>query len=404
MDIVNSAMTGWYKMGFEFEHAVEDFFEGLARVVAKNRKKTVATVLLVTIFCAVGFLNFKVSELQLSFSLLALSYSTLCLICSALFSTLSCKPWLTVYFPPSLSDRLPILFPMQEETDSTKLWVPQDSTSQRQRAYQQETFGKDDRGGSLLYVGTNVITLEAMEDMWDGHGKILAIRAGGLGFEDFCGIRDYKGACFTLSVLQFFSGDRAVYNEQIKSIADLVTAVSATNYPDGTEVSRQMLFGNAVVDSNDKVTSATGTTLFYLVSGDDMNKALAWEKSFLAVAADLGTAELQVYYYANRSIDDELTASVVGDIGLMIITYILMFSITCMVFAKRRSLVGTRTALSGCGIGVVIISMVAGYGVCSGLGVIFLSLHQILPFILVGIGVDDMFIIVAAFDAQVCNV
>ena len=42
----------------------------------------------------------------------------------------------------------------------------------------------------------------------------------------------------------------------------------------------------------------------------------------------------------------------------------------------------------------------AGYGVCAGLGVVFISIHMVLPFIIVGIGVDDMFIIVAAFDAQ----
>jgi Niemann-Pick C1 protein len=127
---------------------------------------------------------------------------------------------------------------------------------------------------------------------------------------------------------------------------------------------------------------------------------LTWEENFLKVAKYLGTDTVQAYRFANRSIGDELGASILGDINLMVITYILMFGITCAVFAKKRTFVGTRTLLSLCGILTVILSMVAGYGFSSGCGVFFMNLHQVLPFILVGIGVDDMFIIVAAFDAQ----
>ena len=43
------------------------------------------------------------------------------------------------------------------------------------------------------------------------------------------------------------------------------------------------------------------------------------------------------------------------------------------------------------------LAMIGGYGMCAGAGFAFTQLQQILPFILIGIGVDDMVIITAAF-------
>ena len=47
---------------------------------------------------------------------------------------------------------------------------------------------------------------------------------------------------------------------------------------------------------------------------------------------------------------------------------------------------------------MVMFAIAVGYGLSMLLGVPFTSLQQILPFILIGIGVDDAFVIVAAFD------
>ena len=46
----------------------------------------------------------------------------------------------------------------------------------------------------------------------------------------------------------------------------------------------------------------------------------------------------------------------------------------------------------------IAIGLLAGYGLCSGIGVPFNQLHLILPFIVMGIGVDDLIIITFTFD------
>ena len=49
----------------------------------------------------------------------------------------------------------------------------------------------------------------------------------------------------------------------------------------------------------------------------------------------------------------------------------------------------------------VMLAMVTSYGLCSALGFSFSPLHNFIPFLLLGLGVDDMFVIVQAWDVLV---
>jgi Niemann-Pick C1 protein len=50
--------------------------------------------------------------------------------------------------------------------------------------------------------------------------------------------------------------------------------------------------------------------------------------------------------------------------------------------------------LSLTGIASVAMAIVVSYGLCSAFGVFYGPVHSILPFLLLGIGIDDMFVIV----------
>ena len=45
----------------------------------------------------------------------------------------------------------------------------------------------------------------------------------------------------------------------------------------------------------------------------------------------------------------------------------------------------------------VLMALVTSYGICSILGFFISPLHNFIPFLLLGLGVDDMFVIVQAF-------
>ena len=53
-----------------------------------------------------------------------------------------------------------------------------------------------------------------------------------------------------------------------------------------------------------------------------------------------------------------------------------------------------RALLTLAGIFGVIMGIIACYGICSALGLFFGPMHSVLPFLLLGIGIDDMFVIV----------
>lgn len=69
-----------------------------------------------------------------------------------------------------------------------------------------------------------------------------------------------------------------------------------------------------------------------------------------------------------------------------------------MVQLGKFNRVQQRAALSVAGLAAVGLGLVTAYGLCVLLGFMYTQLHTVLPFLLLGIGVDDMFVIVQSFD------
>lgn len=137
----------------------------------------------------------------------------------------------------------------------------------------------------------------------------------------------------------------------------------------------------------------------------------SWEKDWLQKMADFPMPPRYNLYRQNmRSYDDELLRSVQGDIMLNAFCYSLMICYCWWLLnrngseelllqkvsdpAERRRLswklwrIGNRYGVAMQGVLVVMMSTLAGYGFCLYLGIKFNSTLQILPFILLGIGVD----------------
>ena len=49
------------------------------------------------------------------------------------------------------------------------------------------------------------------------------------------------------------------------------------------------------------------------------------------------------------------------------------------------------------------LGLLTSYGICSGLDLVFSPMHAIIPFLFVGIGIDDMFVIVQCHSNIVSN-
>ena len=99
-------------------------------------------------------------------------------------------------------------------------------------------------------------------------------------------------------------------------------------------------------------------------------------------------------FFWQRSLQDELARKIAGDVPLLIASYAVMivfvgFTLGRVHWVKSRILVGLG------GIATVIVSIIAALGFCNICGLIFSLISvQVIPFLMLGVGVNDMFIVV----------
>ena len=85
------------------------------------------------------------------------------------------------------------------------------------------------------------------------------------------------------------------------------------------------------------------------------------------------------------------------DSALLISAILLIFAYSLLVLGAC-SPVHMRVVSSLIGLSCVGLSIAAGYGISFGAGYKFSDMHGVLPFLILGLGVDDMFVIVNTID------
>ena len=98
-----------------------------------------------------------------------------------------------------------------------------------------------------------------------------------------------------------------------------------------------------------------------------------------------------------RSFPDVAGSSIFDDIKLLTSGFLIVFAYVMTMLGKLDCM-EQRIYLSISGIAGVLMGLIVSYGVCSALGLTFGPLHHVLPFLLLGIGIDDMFVIVQSWD------
>ena len=106
---------------------------------------------------------------------------------------------------------------------------------------------------------------------------------------------------------------------------------------------------------------------------------------------------LKGYPNVNRSFGDIAGSTILGDLKGLAIGYMILM-IYVQIMLGRFNCVEQRSLLTIVGIFGVIMGIIMSYGICSAIGLFFGPMHNVLPFLLLGIGIDDMFVIVQCWD------
>ena len=259
--------------------------------------------------------------------------------------------------------------------------------------------------------------------------------------DTFCYKPISSKGCLVTSPMEYFHMDKQVLKEaDIKDVARCITPYfnnSRTCFDSiGVPVIPDVVFGKKSCEASPDATTCSPCTIdanamfvtFLLNNNDYTNPAAAaWEKDVYEKYtqdfnkyfdgsldpddpfykeieatkqefASFGELKnLHVDYLAERSISDQLDEQNSQNIWVVIISYILMFFYVSISIGFFPSFVHCRFLLGLSGILIVIFSLTVSIGIVlyAGLGLSLIS-TEVVPFLILAIGVDNMFIIARA--------
>ena len=99
--------------------------------------------------------------------------------------------------------------------------------------------------------------------------------------------------------------------------------------------------------------------------------------------------EFIIYYLTDRSFDDEVSRILIDDIPILGLALITMLTYLMIILGKI-SCIGARPWLALSAVFVMICALGMGFGISMFLGTTFNTICALVPYILLGVGVDDM--------------
>ena len=229
-------------------------------------------------------------------------------------------------------------------------------------------------------------------------------------------------------VIEDFFGDDRNYINHLSNCARSPTDIFDN---DGLEISCLAAYGgpinpNVAIGSFDNKNFFNGThaviTIPVLNDPETAAKALVWEKEFLSFVqdfienkstinitglnpdgsegyADWAEIKLKVAYTAERSVEDEIERESGTDVTTVLFSYVVMFCYVSFALGQfssfSRIFIDSKLTVGFVGVAIVMASIVCSLGLFSYLGVkMTLIIIEVLPFLVLAVGVDNIFIMV----------
>ncbi|XP_040569202.2 LOW QUALITY PROTEIN: NPC intracellular cholesterol transporter 1-like [Lepeophtheirus salmonis] len=135
-----------------------------------------------------------------------------------------------------------------------------------------------------------------------------------------------------------------------------------------------------------------------------LEKALEWEKAYVEFMLEWtknpeNTKYMDIAFTSERSIEDELAKETYGDISTIAVSYIIMFIYITFSLGEnttwKRFMVESKITLGLGGVIIVLLSVAASIGIFGFIDVpATLIIFEIIPFLVLAVGVDNIFIMV----------
>ncbi|KAL4217752.1 NPC intracellular cholesterol transporter 1 [Mactra antiquata] len=142
----------------------------------------------------------------------------------------------------------------------------------------------------------------------------------------------------------------------------------------------------------------------HLVEADN-KKAEAWEAEFIKFVKNYRNPNMSISFSSERSIQDELNRESKSDVVTIVASYLIMFAYITIALGQFHSLdtilIDSKVTLGVSGVTIVLLSVASSVGFYSYLGVpMTLIIIEVVPFLVLAVGVDNIFILVQTFQRE----
>ncbi|XP_064651766.1 NPC intracellular cholesterol transporter 1-like isoform X2 [Lineus longissimus] len=346
-------------------------------------------------------------------------------------------------------------------TDPVQLWSAPDSTARVQKRTYDSTFGPFFRTEQLIITvnttkhgkywerkdsapntGTRnfstALKLDILEEILALQLQIEKIVAPFpeldmiIGLQDICfaPLRPDNNNCTIMSVLNYFQNDKTTLDMKKQdewgflTFADYIDHFmycvrSPASVQDTGQFNTSCLgtYGGPIFPwvalggfPEENYENATAIVITFSVNNAvrdsiEYKKAMAWEKAFIEFIkgyAKPADNNIFVNFSSERSVEDEINRESNSDIFTILVSYLLMFgyiSVTLGQFTSfDRIFIDSKVTLGISGVLIVLLSVGCSLGIFSYCGLpASLIIIEVVPFLVLAVGVDNIFILVQAY-------
>ncbi|CAL1688249.1 unnamed protein product [Lasius platythorax] len=346
--------------------------------------------------------------------------------------SIATKPWLWLIISLCLNIVCGLgLLLWKEEIDEIELYVPMDSVIRKDANWVKEHFRDDLRHESIIVAAPNVLDPEVLRSIQDIERDVKNIVVKNNTWEDVCAgyftwfqendkwetmdksefPEEYlpiinstmsKEPCIHKSLLKLWQKDKKNIDKLTKPeiLRDVTKTLQNKNTKDILSDIAPLL-ADVEYDANGKVKSAKATLMYWLLKKTNPHSP-EWEIEFIKRVLHSNRTlppGMEIYAVTLRSYQDMLH-QVINSNMTVLFCGMSLITIYVIVMIGRCNAIQQRIYLSLMGISVVGQALLSSYGVCYYIGFFYGPVHPILPFLLLGIGVDDMFVIMQSLETM----
>ncbi|KAL2346178.1 hypothetical protein Fmac_000178 [Flemingia macrophylla] len=316
------------------------------------------------------------------------------------------------------------------ETRPEKLWVGPGSKAAQEKQFFDRHLAPFYRIEQLILAtvpdhvnstSPKIVTEDNIRFLFEIQKKVDAIRANYSGLmvslQDIC-MKPLDKDCATQSVLQYFKMDLKNFDdyggvdhlnycfEHYSSAEQCMSAFKAPLDP-------STVLGGF---SGNDYSGASAFIITYPVNnavdkeGNETRKAVAWEKTFIQLAKDellpmVQSRNLTLAFSSESSIEEELKRESTADAITILVSYLVMFAYISLTLGDTLHpssfYISSKVLLGLSGVILVMLSVLGSVGFFSVLGEkSTLIIMEVIPFLVLAVGVDNMCILVHAVKRQ----